>query len=235
VTRAALASLVLAACAVPPPSPAPAATTPVQHVGPMREVMHDGRTQPRARLSDHAERGTFAVGALAGLAGEVLIDDGAVWTASGDTTAVRADANAQATLLTSARVAAWRELPLPALADLQALEHALAAAVPGAAALGEAVPFVVEGRGRVALHVVRGACPHGAATADRQPARWSAAGVPVRAVGFFVRGQQGVVTHMGTALHLHAFANDGARRAMGHVDELALTAGAVLRVPAAAR
>ncbi len=226
-TRALLSLLALGACASP--------AADVVHVGVVREVMRDGRTEARARVVDHAAPGTFAVGALAELAGEVAIDDGVAWIARGGPTAVRAGADDQATLLTSAQVQSWREQVLPPIVDLRALERALAAAAPAAAARGDAVPFVLDGTGTVALHVVRGACPHGPAVAERQPLRWTADGVPLRCVGFFVRGQGGVMTHHGTTLHVHAFAGEGPNRTMGHVDELALAAGAVLRVPAAVR
>jgi hypothetical protein len=225
----ATAAVLLGACAHPPAAPV------VEHVGPMREVMREGRTEPRASLAAHTVAGTYGVGALAALDGEVLIDDGTAWIARGGVDAVRAGADAQATLLTTARVPAWRDVALPAIADGAALEAALAAAVPDAAARGDAVPFVLEGRGRVALHVVRGGCPHGAATPEQEPARLHADDVALRCVGFFVRGQGGVMTHHGTALHVHAFVRDGARTVMGHVDELALAAGAMLRVPAASR
>ena len=227
--RSFVAVLLLGACSTAPDVPV------VQHVGPMREVMRDGRTEPRARLADHAVPGTFGVGALAGLDGEVLIDDGAVWIAREGVAAEPAGEGAHATLLTTARVPAWREVALPAVASVDELEQAIAAAVPLATTGGDAVPFLLEGRGRVALHVVRGSCPHGAAAAPEGPARFAAADVALRCVGFFVRGQGGVMTHHDTALHVHAFARDGARTVMGHVDELGLQAGAMLRVPAAAR
>ena len=61
--------LVLVACASP-------SSPPVHHVGVMREVMREGRTEARAALADHLAPGTMALGALTGLQGEFLIDAG---------------------------------------------------------------------------------------------------------------------------------------------------------------
>jgi hypothetical protein len=46
-------------------------------------------------------------------------------------------------------------------------------------------------------------------------------------VGFYSAAHQGVFTHMGERTHLHAIVGD----ATGHVDALAIGAGATLRVP----
>jgi hypothetical protein len=54
---------------------------PVATWGTMREVMHDGRTEGRVRLGDAAAApDAIGLGALAGLSGEIVILDGAVWT-----------------------------------------------------------------------------------------------------------------------------------------------------------
>ena len=121
----------------------------------MREVMHDGKTQARAQLGEHAVGSTFGVGALAGLQGEVTIDDGVVLIARGSPENVStAGPDAAATLLTTARVPSWREFVLDRDADL---EQVIAAAVRAAdRAEVEPVPFLVVGPARgLALHVVR--------------------------------------------------------------------------------
>lgn len=220
------AGALLAACAVSPPH--------VHHVGVMREVMREGRTEARATLADQATTGTLAVGALTGLRGEFLVDDGRAWVAIDTPDAKPAPADATATLLTAATVAAWSDVPLGAIADLDALGEAVerghGAPLPG----GELLPFTVDGRGSVRLHVARGGCPHDAALpAAQQPAYWSGDDVALRLVGFFVRDREGVVTHMGTPLHVHVLATDAdGKRRTGHVERLTLAAGARLRLPA---
>ncbi|MGB3969513.1 MAG: hypothetical protein WBO45_22455 [Planctomycetota bacterium] len=204
----------------------------VHHVGVMREVMREGRTEARAALADHCTPGTFGVGALTGLQGEVTIDDGVCWVAVDGPAAVAAPPDATATLLTTAVVPRWRQLWIADPCDFDGIEAAIERACGGTVADGRVVPFVLDGRGRVALHVVRGACPHGEVPAGHEPARWSGDDTALHLVGFFVRGREGVMTHMGTSLHVHAFATDAAGvRVMGHVDALQLDGGISLCVP----
>ncbi len=215
--------MALSACAAPSPS--------FRHEGVMREVMRGGRTEARAALAEVAQPGTYAVGALAGLDGEFVVDDGAVWVAVDGPAAMAATAGAQATLLTAAVMTGFETLRLDAPTSLLDLEQRLAALAAARGTPQGPLPFVIEGHGAVQLHVVRDACPHGEPVPGKEPARVDLTDAPLRAIGFFVDGQEGVMTHMGTALHVHAFATqpDG-RRVLGHVDDLTFAAGAVLRV-----
>lgn len=205
--------------------------------GGMREVMREGKTEPRVALAEFARPGWYGVGAMAGLDGEVLIDNGVPWVARGAAKQPGvAERGAMATLLTTARVDAWREVSLAVAVDSAGLESAIAAQIAGSNGADFApVPFVLEGRAtRLDLHVVRGFCPHsGPPRPEAEPDRWS---VPTghsqsaRLIGFFAPGREGVLTHHGTALHLHALVGpDGT--AMGHVDSFQLPAGATLRLP----
>lgn len=225
---------VLAACASPAPVSAPLLR--VQHVGVLREVMHAGRTEARAILADHTHPGTFGVGAMTGLDGEILIDDGVPWVAIEAAMARRAPAAASATLLTTAVVAAWGTIAIDESLDLGGLETLLAAKAPAGTGLGSGLPFVLEGRGAVQLHVMRGACPHGVVPAGKEPVRFSADDAQLRLVGFFVAGEEGIVTPMGSSLHVHAFATVGdGPRVLGHVEQVTLAPGARLSLPALSR
>lgn len=207
--------------------------------GGMRDVMRLGKTEPRVALQQFAEPGWYGLGALAGLAGEILIDDGKVWVTRKADEVQPATAADHATLLAVARVSAWRDLPLTADCDLDALVRQIAAAVPAAATAEAApLPFLIEGEAsQLAMHVVRGYCPHGEPVEGAAPpAVWQhtvGRHRPVRLVGIFAPGRAGTLTHHGTALHLHAMVHGKAGPvAMGHVDAVTLAAGSVLRVPA---
>lgn len=230
--------LVLSACAMfsiaACRGPAPAELV---VVGGMRDVMRDGHTEARTSLQAFTAPGSFGVGALAGLEGEILIDDGQVLVARSTEAVVPAADTDQATLLVVARVPSFTTVILREAVDMFGLEQALAAAVPGAdAADAEPLPLVIEGEvEELDLHVVRGYCPHGVPKAGAQPPeRWSVASgevARVRLVGLFAVGREGLLTHHGTALHVHALV-DGSPRVMGHVDALRLRAGARLLLPA---
>jgi acetolactate decarboxylase len=221
-------------------------TTPVSQVGQMRAVMREGHTEPRAALTEFvAAPHAFAVGAMAGLDGEVTILDGQVWITrvfagrpvpSGP----HATPDDKATLLIGAHVPAWRSISLPAAAgggELEALiaqqarEHGLDASKP--------FPFRIEGvLSALDMHVINGFCPHsgGEAEAARQP--WTFAGAPAtRAtiVGFYAAGSEGEMTHHGTAIHAHAIVTMDAGPVTGHVDAMTVGPGAVLMLPAPPR
>ncbi|MDO8348773.1 MAG: acetolactate decarboxylase [Planctomycetota bacterium] len=210
----------------------------------MREVMMEGKTEARVALADYEKPGYYGVGALAGLQGEVLIEDGNVGIARDRATHQRMGAGTErATLLTVARVRAWREVPLVADADLEAIEHAIAEAVPESMHTAAApVPFRLEGNfASLALHVARGACPHAATSPETEPDRWSSSteGASGTVAGFFAPGRAGVMTHHGSAIHAHARVRPAKQpisllgdSAMGHVDSLVCAPGAKLFVPA---
>jgi alpha-acetolactate decarboxylase len=237
---AALAAL--AACHGSPPQPsAPAAPPVFEQFGTMRDVMHDGSTGGRVALAHVHERGCYAVGALADLAGEVTVDDGVVYVerCPGATPGLGTfppdsplPQDPQATLLSVARVAAWRDLPLADAVDDAALTAALRAAV------GEPqqpVPFRVEGTVKeLTVHCVRGQSPTN--VTDREKAPWVRATgqpIPVTLIGFYAPGREGELTHHGTALHLHAVLLLEGRRTAAHVDQFRLLPGARLQIPAA--
>lgn len=216
----------LAACASVPPSPT------VYHVGVMQEVMRQGRTEARANLADFRAVGTFGVGAITGLRGEITVDDGVAWVAIDDAETAMAAPTTTATLLTTIRVPTWREVALVAIDDFAMLEAVLerehGAPIPD----GVCLPFTIDGRGSVQIHVARGGCPHDPSLPpERAPIRWSGDDVDVRLVGVFVRGREGEMTHHGSSLHVHAFATEATgRRRMGHLDALRLVAGAKLHL-----
>ncbi len=224
----------VAACA------APRGVT-VEHFGVMREVMMEGKTEARVALADYEKPGFYGVGALAGLEGEVLINDGKVQVARERVLSGKSGAGAErATLLTVALVTAWREVPIANGADLEAIERTIAEAVPESLRDGaKPVPFMLAGHfTTLALHVVRGACPHSATSPETEPDRWSREAIAV-VVGFFAPGRAGVMTHHGTAIHAHAWGQSlwdshplRGPWAMGHVDSLVCAPGTNLFVPA---
>jgi hypothetical protein len=224
----------LAACTSSPPS------VPVQQYGLMREVHRDHQIQARVALAGFNAPGWQAVGALADLAGEVTIIDGVVMIEQCETVTPRCvmvprighvypPYDYRATLLTAARVTAFRDVPLPQAVDDAALTAAIQQAL-GAAAT-EPVAFRVQGTAAaLTMHCVRGAVPGD----DPKKAPWThtaTAPVAVTLVGFFAPGREGEMTHHGTALHVHAVLTVDGRMATGHVDDFRMQPGAVLQLP----
>jgi hypothetical protein len=239
---ASAAALTLVACASAPRSPE------LIQYGEMRAVMRDGHDEARVRLVDlgpvaaegDGERaGLIAVGALAGLAGEVTADGATWWISMADEERVHVEREAAdhaATLLTAARVEAWDEVVASDPLDEAALGALVRAHLESVGA-DVALPRALRIDGAVIsldLHVVRGDCPH-AADAAVPAYRWHApAGTKIVLVGFHAPGAEGVLTHHGTGFHLHAITpGDGARGTgpiAGHVDGFELAPGARVQI-----
>jgi hypothetical protein len=216
----------------------------IEQIGEMRAVMRDGQTEPRARLAEIVTDGdVYAVGAIAGLHGEVTVCAGETWVArvEGDAcrvTGPQPPADDAVTLLTVARVPRWSSHAIDTAAEGAALESlieriALSAGIDTSAPF----PFLVEADEAVIdFHVVNGYCPHGVdpGLAGAQPWRWAGDHVgPMLIVGFFARGAVGVLTHHGASIHAHVVLRLDGEMMTGHLDALRIPSGAVLRLPAA--
>jgi alpha-acetolactate decarboxylase len=224
---------------------APPAASPTRWFGALHAIMHEGRTETAVKLADVvAGPGTFGLGALTGLDGEVTVVDGVVWLArprADGTAEVRradlegADRDQGATLFVVAGVASWREIPLARDVAWSELDAFLEAALPERGYAVD-VPIALRIEGPVAglrWHVVDGSkLEAGAGHADH--ARASVSGrlerVDAQLVGFFSTAHQGVFTHAGASTHFHAVIADPLTS--GHVDEVTLLRGARLFVAA---
>ncbi|HVS19889.1 MAG TPA: hypothetical protein VMT18_14890 [Planctomycetota bacterium] len=221
------------ACSTPPREP-----WSVQYWGSMREVLREGRTEGRVELARALGPHSMAVGASAGLGAEITVDRGAVHlvevvdAAASDGVRERAPRPGErAALLVCADVPAWSEQSLPPVADLDALE-ALVRAAACARGLDAAAPFPfrVEGRAaRLEVHVLDRSCPI-ASPEGPPPWRFVGEDLDVALVGFHADDSAGVLTHHARASHTHAVLVG--RGLSGHLDEVALEAGARLFLPA---
>ncbi|MBK7877618.1 MAG: acetolactate decarboxylase [Planctomycetes bacterium] len=202
--------------------------------GTMREVMRDGRTEERARVVE-AARGpdVVGIGALTGLAGEISIVDGAVWITRSLTgrrlaTTQGAAAEEGATLLVTASVPEWVELPIDREIDLED--------VPAWAGFPNrdwtVAPFVVRGHLLgLEAHVLNGACPYREPIpTGKEPVRRSAATTFGTLVGFWARDGAGTLTHADQTVHAHVIVR-GDETWTGHVDRVRIGAGSIVRVP----
>jgi alpha-acetolactate decarboxylase len=218
----------------------PVGPTGVQAFGSFKRLAHTGDASAKVALRElPATAGTYAVGALAGLRGEIIAWDGKLTVTRGHSTEGRTEAPAAddaATLLALARVAAWHEVRVPA--DMRQREfEAFVLREASSRGLDAATPFPFLVRGEfttVLWHVVTGAAGggHGATHAqgharNRVFEAGNATGVMV---GFYsAEALEGVISHPGERFHLH-YANRDFTRS-GHVDGYAVRAGAVLSLP----
>jgi alpha-acetolactate decarboxylase len=233
-----LLAALAAAAAAAAHSAAPAA---VQAYGNFKRMAHTGDTGAKVALRElPAKPGTYAVGALAGLRGEIVMLDGKLLVTRGHSAEGRTElpaAGDAATLLALASVEAWHEVTVPAdmkQAEFEAfvVQQASKRGIAAAAAFA----FLVRGEfPALTWHVVTGAAGggHGGAHAQGHAANRvfderNAKGVML---GFYSGDAlEGVISHPGERFHLH-YANGDASRS-GHVDAYAVRAGAMLSLPA---
>jgi acetolactate decarboxylase len=231
--RALPLALVLGASCAPPPAVTPQAPPfVVKWVGAVHDI-HAGATEARLDLADIAGLPhLYALGALAGLRGEITVLDGApaISTVRDGGIAVDGTFQHQATLLVYAAVDRWREIPIPAaLGSREELEAFIGKAAAEAGLSREApFPFLLRGApAAVEFHVVNK--QEGAAGTPPLHAKFTLTGQAVEALGFYSERHQGELTHMGERTHIHARTPDLAQA--GHVDALRGVGGMTLLLP----
>lgn len=213
--------------------------------GKLHEVLAQGQHQARIRLGELTRQPhCYAVGALAGLNGEVTIVEGEIVASSvgsaGTPVSPRKPHETSATMIAAAYVPRWVETTIDRDVDPDgwepflrqvAAEHGLDTSKP--------FPFVVEGD-MIALemHVINGACPIRAARIGitlpetQQPYRKSCEEIEGKLVGFYAEESVGDVTCHGAKTHTHVvLKTQNGQSTTGHVEKVGLKAGAVLHLP----
>jgi len=207
--------------------------------GTMHAVMMEGKTEGRVELAPlQGDARLVGIGALEGLAGEVVLLDGVAWcTRSGELgtleTHAGAEKGAKATLLATAHVSQWFTLAVPADLPFSGIEAFVASSArEHGLAHTETFPFLIEGSFHdVRAHVLHGSCPYmGKSPPGTEPVRRVLPIAKGRLVGFYTELAPGTLTHTGEKTHVHLLVKEG-ESIVAHVDELTIDAGAVLKLP----
>ena len=209
----------------------------VDWIGELRAVHLEGDARPRIHLRQIEPRdGTFAIGPLAGLRGEITVIDGEAYIARADEAGehVERGFDCDAPFLVFGWVGKWQGRPVPNdVRDVAGLELWLSgAAAAKGLRLDEPFPFKIEtSTSTVEYHIIASnelgyqiTSPHRDLmrffTFDSEPATL---------LGVYSTTHGGVFTHHGQATHLHMVSDDGRRG--GHVDELVLGSDSVTYLP----
>jgi len=229
-------ALVIAGCTAPDPMPAPGG---VRTWGTLREALRDGHTQARVDVADIASSGLVAVGAVAGLDGEISIIDGTCYVSRVRDGKIQTDRSDQvkATILFAADVREWKAVEITravAPADFEAF--VTKCAEDAGIDTAEPFPFLVDGELlTLKMHVLAGECPIRArmqgVSMTSPPAHREFEKVRGRLVGIHASRGGGVITHHGSATHVHVVLTDG-EVMTGHCEAVGIAVGAVLRLPA---
>lgn len=211
-----------------------AVATQVQHKGVLREIMMMGQLQARADLKDYEQMpNLYALGAIEGLAGEILIINGQPFNGKvmDEALMIQNDFELKAALLVSSQVEAWDTLRIDSeitdLNELQAFIPARLSQMPT-----EAFPFQILGsEGSLKWHVINAP---GASSQDHDAYKasglsGSVSNEPVQILGFYSENHEGVFTHHGSYLHMHFI--DQKKQTMGHIDEFKWSGSMQLLIP----
>lgn len=214
--------------------------------GNFKRMMHTGQTAGTVSLDKLSLDQAWGVGALAGLQGEIVIIDGKVLVSRGSDAKGSVSppkAGDEAVILALGSVSDWHRITVPNTMTLEQLaifveKEALKQKVE----VNKGFPFRVEGSfPKLVWHVVTGEKPkHGGSHAQIHGGGHanSKAGMIIfdepsakgEVIGIYTGSAlEGIASHPGDKLHLHFVSEDSDRS--GHIDELMIGAGAILKVP----
>jgi alpha-acetolactate decarboxylase len=212
--------------------------------GTMREAVGMQNHQGRVALSTLVDRPHFfGVAALEKLDGEITVFDSDLTvtgvTPEGKLESIQGE-DLQATLLVGAYVPAWTERTFDHAVPATGFDDVIRDAAKQSG-IDVAKPFVFTIDGEfsdVRLHVINGACPMHARLkeidipAAQAPFEGKYPSVRGRLVGVYATNAVGTLTHPATSTHVHLIFEDASGvRATGHVEQIGLGAGAVLKLP----
>ena len=200
---------------------------PVRATGAMRNTMFNGQLAGLIDLDGLALPGTFGIGPLEFLRGEVLVLDGEVYTAAVNNSGsmlVTRDQAKMAPFFVHQTVKQWTDVQLPdSVVDLAGLDRFLTARYAG---LNEPFAFRLSGPfERVEVHIVNvplGTVINGPDDAHRNNKHFQITGTQAEALGFFSTAHKAVFTHHDTNIHVHAITAE--RDWMGHAEALSFVA-----------
>jgi len=210
----------------------------VHAAGAARAVMQGTDLSVHARLDSLLIRpGLIAVGPLADLRGEITVLDGIPFVSTVTDGEIRTsrDSLAEAPFLAYAYVEHWQHATL--FADLDGLKSMQSLIDSVAAAAGidtdRPFPFVVSAVWQqINTHVIMrdtADAGHNHDAHHRAKVKFSDKDVQADLVGFYSRKHEGVFTHKGQFIHIHAVTED--RHRAGHLDDLRHSGQITIRLP----
>lgn len=209
----------------------------VSHHGVLREIMMEQKLDANADLQDFAtSEHLYALGALEGLSGEILIINGQPFNGIVEKGKLRIEKSfdRKATILVSAQVTDWSESKVELnVANLKELEIEIKRiASEKGINTSQAFPFLLKGTfNQLEWHVI-----NAAETREKTHEAFKEAGLKgndmdqsAEVLGFYSENHQGIFTHHGSFLHLHF--KDQSDTKMGHVDNLMLNGSISIMLP----
>ena len=210
----------------------------VEYYGALKNFMHKGDVSAKVDLNEFSEKEHYyAIGASENLKGEVLIYNGRPYISSVKENQIAIDQsfNSKAALFVGAQVVEWSELEIdPTVKTYEQLEEFIkSSAETGKIDMSKPFPFLISGKvDSLDWHVID--WPEGDTVHTHQKHVESGLNgrlkfVEVDILGFYSDSHHAIFTHHSTNMHLH-FLGKGEEIA-GHVDDLFLGSGMILKLP----
>ena len=215
----------------------------VQAWGNFKQMAHTGNTAGVVKVSElGSAKGSYGIGAVAGMRGELLLWDGKMLVSRGHSpkgeTSPAVDKD-EAVLFVRAQVNAWQEMPVGKDMTQQEFESFVVSSAKKAGLdADKAFPFALRTSGmNLVWHVVTGApsggAHHGSGTHQQGHANsrvFKEAAAAGTLLGFYTAAAlEGIASHPGERFHVH-YANADFS-VSGHVDEYRVPRGSVLLLP----
>jgi len=210
----------------------------VEWIGEMMVVHREGDARPRVNLPEVARGpGSFAIGPVAGLRGEITVVDGEAFvsTAADGTERVAQDWEYQAPFLVYGRVTKWQEVSLPEnVLSISDIEKWLpdAARARGLNPEGP-FPFKIETDDSVIrYHIIANDAPGYQTVRPHSELQkpFTLESKKASLIGVYSTKHAGIFTHHGSTTHTHMVSGDKVHS--GHVDAIELGKGSRFFLPA---
>ena len=210
----------------------------VEHYGVLREIMMELKLEANVDLADLKDKANlYALGALEGLSGEVMVLDGKAYKTSiseQNETITDQNMSGGASLLVTAQVEEWTEVTInTVLHNISELEAQLKElARQNGIDTNRPFPFMLEGEiSYLKSHVI-----NAPGASERSHEAFKQSGVVTESngkesiiLGFYSEQHQTVFTHHDSFIHAHALRGNPVYAA--HVDEITIQPGPILKLP----
>ena len=210
----------------------------VQTIGALKTIVQTGDISAKVNLDTLQNiPHLYALGALENLSGEITIIDGEPFISQDINNESQIDHkwDHKATLLVYASVYKWKSVNIPD--SVKTLEQLDTFAGKAAEASGispdDPFPFMLEGTARsFSWHIVKwkiGDMEHSHEKHQKSGLHGTMNNEEVEIIGFYSQHHQGIFTHHGTNIHTHVNSEDNS--IAGHLDDIVLGEGMVLKIP----
>ena len=201
------------------------AQTIVKTIGTMRQVMKEGKSEGQVNLDTISKPGTYGLGPVEYLSGEIMLFDGKSYVSSIENgkQQVIDDKLAKAPFFVYAEVKKWKTVSvIDSIRNIRDLEQTIEQiATANKMDVSKPFPFIITGKPtEVKYHIVdnKKGDHLNSESHKKNQVKFHLRNKELKILGFFSKQHQGIFTHHDSFVHMHVINKDLTE--MGHVDEV---------------